>query len=102
MDARERDVATASRPKLDQDGPPLCVGMATRSGRDEALLAVESVAAQLAPSDEFLLVYTGDDESAPRRLEETMASIDPSVQVLVKYRGGISEARNVIVEAARS
>ena len=102
MDARERDVATAPRPKLDQDGPPLSVGMATRSGGDEARLAVESVAGQLAPSDEFLLVYTGDDESAPQRLEETMASIAPSVQVLVKYRGGISEARNVIVEAARS
>jgi glucosyl-dolichyl phosphate glucuronosyltransferase len=102
MDARERDVATASQAKLGPDGPPLCVGMATRSGGDQARLAVESVAGQLAPSDEFLLVYTGDDESAPRRLGETMAGIAPSVQVLAKYRAGISEARNVIVAAARS
>jgi GT2 family glycosyltransferase len=102
MDARERDVATAPHTRLGPNCPPLSVGMATRSGGDQARLAVESVAGQLAPRDEFLLVYTGDDESAPRRLEEAMARIAPSVQVLAKYRAGISEARNAIVEAASS
>jgi GT2 family glycosyltransferase len=76
--------------------------MATRSGGDQARHAVESVAVQLGAGDELLIVYTGDDESAPQRLEEAMPPIAPSVQVLAKYRSGISVARNVILAAARS
>jgi glucosyl-dolichyl phosphate glucuronosyltransferase len=102
MDARERDVAAAPQAEPTEGDLQLCVGMATRSGGDEARLAVESVAGQLAAGDELLIVYTGEDASAPQRLEETMAAIAPSVQVLAKYRSGISEARNVIVAAARS
>ncbi len=102
MDARERDVAAAPQAEPTEGDPQLCVGMATRSGGDEAMLAVESVAGQLAAGDELLIVYTGEDESALPRLEETMAAIAPSVQVLAKYRSGISEARNVILAAARS
>lgn len=102
MDARERDVAAAPQAEPTEGDLQLCVGMATRSGGDEARLAVESVAGQLAAGDELLIVYTGEDASAPQRLEETMAAIAPSVQVLAKYRSGISEARNVILAAARS
>lgn len=102
MNARERHVATALQARPGQGHPQLSVGMATRSGGDEAVLAVESLAGQLAPGDELLVVYTGDDESAPRRLEETMAAIVPSVQVHARYQTGISEARNMILAAARS
>jgi GT2 family glycosyltransferase len=102
MDARERDVAAAPQGELTQGDLQLCVGMATRSGGDEARLAVESVAGQLAAADELLILYTGEDESVPKRLEETMAAIAPSAQVLAEYRSGISEARNIILAAARS
>jgi glucosyl-dolichyl phosphate glucuronosyltransferase len=102
MDARERDVAAAPHAEPTEGDLQLCVGMATRSGGDEARLAVESVAGQLAAGDELLIVYTGEDASALQRLEETMAAIAPSVQVLAKYRSGISEARNVILTTARS
>jgi GT2 family glycosyltransferase len=76
--------------------------MATRFGDDQARLAIESVAGQLAAGDELLVVYTGDEESAPRCLQETAALSAPSVQVLAQYRSGASEGRNVILAAARS
>lgn len=61
MNARERHVATALQARPGQGHPQLSVGMATRSGGDEAVLAVEPLAGQLAPGDELLVVYTGDD-----------------------------------------
>jgi glucosyl-dolichyl phosphate glucuronosyltransferase len=79
----------------------LTVGIATRNRRDLSLRALDSVAEQLGPDDELLVVDTGSSDGTYDAVEAWLAERFPAGRLLLDEGAGVSRARNTLLHEAR-
>lgn len=87
---------------MTSDELAISVGLATRAADDLASRAIESVARQLGARDELILVFTGEHERDAEPLRTWLHESCPGGRLLVRPQTGISEARNAVLDEARS
>jgi glucosyl-dolichyl phosphate glucuronosyltransferase len=83
-------------------GPSLCVGIATRNRCELVLGAVESVLRQVAAGDELVVVDNGSTDGTQEALAALAKSHGARFRVVVEPDGGVSTARNRVLEEARA
>jgi GT2 family glycosyltransferase len=84
------------------EGPRLCVGLPTRNRRDLAVQALEAVLPQLRDGDELIVVASASEDDTHARISELLALRRPGARVIADGIGGISRARNLILEEAEA
>lgn len=83
-------------------GIALCVGIATRNRCRLVLRALESVADQLRPGDELVVVDNGSDDGTWAAVETWLAEHCPEGRLVLEETAGCSSARNRILREARA
>jgi glucosyl-dolichyl phosphate glucuronosyltransferase len=80
----------------------LTVATTTRDRREDVLRALASIAPQLEPDDELIVVDNGSKDGTEAAVRSWIETSCPRARFIVEPNGGTSHARNIIVAAAGS
>ena len=78
----------------------LTVATTTRDRREYVLRALDSIAPQLEPDDELIVVDNGSTDGTEAAVRGWMHANRPAAQLIVEPEGGTSLARNVVIAAS--